>query len=276
MAEVLAAHEPAEDELDDIIELAVHEGVSPPRGFQLVLDRLGTCSAVTMFEQSLLGMQVPDRGAVAGLIVRHLARELTHSLKIEIQRQEGAPPAETSIRELIADREWLFQSDGYHIDTSHLGMATRFAIWIEDPAILELALELTEYGRRLSPQFQPEGDEPFADAYVDHGRFFAAQIGRQVEEHLAFFRTKSTLDPREHGTLPAEVYVALLRRLGRHREAQSAVVDLLPPSSPTIRLAPSLLELAEQTGDFEPLRQVSERRDDRVNFLAGLLREHGK
>lgn len=38
----------AEEDLQTLIEIAYHQGVNPRRGFDLVLDRFGICSAITM------------------------------------------------------------------------------------------------------------------------------------------------------------------------------------------------------------------------------------
>ena len=88
----------------------------------------------------------------------------------------------------MADREWLFQDNAYHIDTTHLASTVRIARVLADPADLRLALDLTEYGRRLSQQFQYQGDEPFVETYPSHALYFQALLGENVEEALAYFQ----------------------------------------------------------------------------------------
>ena len=90
--------------------------------------------------------------------------DLLRNLQSEIAKQEGTPPREATIRELVADRDWLFASDNYHIDTSHLHSVVRFARQVTDVPTLRLAADLTEYGRRLSSQYQYPGEEPFTDS----------------------------------------------------------------------------------------------------------------
>jgi hypothetical protein len=53
VAQAILAYRPAEndDRLGAIIEVAFNHGVSPRRGFELILDHYGTCSAITAFEQ---------------------------------------------------------------------------------------------------------------------------------------------------------------------------------------------------------------------------------
>ena len=64
----------------------------------------------------------------------------------------------------------------------------RFARLLESPELLKLAHDLTEYGRRLGEEFQFKGEPPFAEPYASHGLFFDAQLGRRVDEALAYFR----------------------------------------------------------------------------------------
>jgi hypothetical protein len=180
--------------------------------------------------------------------------------------------AEHSLPELLEGREWLFADNGYHIDTSHLSAAVRIARIVEDPAALELAGELTEYGRRLSPTFQSPGDSPFEESYPSHGLFFAAQLGRQIDEAISHFRDKAdraNLD--EEGTAAAEVYVVLLMRLGRMREALDEHIRLMPAGVRTTGFAPTVLELARLAGGYDQLLTVCRERGDLLGYAAGLL-----
>lgn len=274
VATALEQWEPIEEQVDEMVNIAVHEGVAPKRGFELVLKTFGTCSAVTMFDQTVGNFPREERSNVAGLMVRHLHAELTHSLHAEIKRQEGSVPTEKTLLDLVSDRDWLFQGDSYHIDTSHLSMTVRFARWATNPEDLKLALDLTQYGRRLSPQFQYEGEAPFKDQYLDHARFFEAQLGKDVDAHLAFFRDKAaSADEGIDGPFPAEVYVTLLVRLNRLTEALAATIEYLPVGAMTSGLALTLLELGKLSGDYAQLQQACQDQQDRVNFVAGLVEE---
>ena len=51
---------PEDDTLEEMIEVALHEGVRP-RGFQLVLENYGTCNAITTFEGT-----IPNQGRQPG------------------------------------------------------------------------------------------------------------------------------------------------------------------------------------------------------------------
>ncbi len=272
VAEALAKIETNDDNVQDVIEIGLHEGVAPAIGYGLVLKHYGTCNAITTFEGALIGRPKADQQSAAGLLLEHLYAELIANVRSDIERQEGKPPQETTLAQLVADREWLFSENNYHIDTTHLASTVRFARVIEDPRLLALAEDLTEYGRRLSRQFQFAGDEPFADVYASHGLFFAAQRGRNVDDALAYFRERAhTADVHEQGTAAVEVYVALLSRLERYDEAIDAAIELIPPGVRTSGFAPSLLELSRASGNYDRLMNVCRQRGDLVSFTAGLL-----
>jgi hypothetical protein len=277
VADALAKVEPNDENMQDLIEIGLHEGVAPALGYELVLKNYGTCNAITTFEGAVAGRPRADQQAAAGLLLRHLHAELLANVRADIERQEGKPPQGNLLAELVGDRDWLFGENNYHTDTTHLAATVRFARLLEDQADLELAFDLTEYGRRLSKQFQFAGEEPFADVYPSHGLFFAAQLSRQVDEALAWFRKRAQeVDPEEHGTAAAEVYVALLARLERYDEAVGAAIELLPAGVRTSGFAPNLLELSRLAGNYGPLLEVCRQRGDLVSFTAGLIEERQK
>lgn len=263
---------PSEENLQDMIEISLHEGVSPALGYKLVLENYGTCNAITTYEGAVLGRPRAEQQACAAALLTHLYRELTANVRSDIARQEGAEPAEASLAELIADRDWLFGEMSYHTDTTHLAATVRFARVLEDRDLIAKAFELTEYGKRLSSQFQFPGEPPFQELYPAHGLYFGAQLGKQVDEALSYFEKHArATDVHEEGAGPAEVYIALLARLGRHTDAIRATVELLPPGTRTSGFAPNLHELSRMADDYAPLMHVCRERGDLVSFAAGLL-----
>ncbi|HUY90270.1 MAG TPA: hypothetical protein VMV10_16150 [Pirellulales bacterium] len=275
-AEVAAALEnltPDEENTEQIIEVALHEGVCPRLGFKLVLKNYGVCNAISMFDAQMHNRPKSDRQQVAALLVRQLHGDLFRTLQEEISRKQGKPPQEQTIEGLVAERDWLLDDNNYHIDTSHLAAVVRFALVIDDPADLRLAADLTEYGRRLSPMYQFAGQEPFVDSYPTHALFFRALLGEQVEEAAAYFRERAEqLAETDQAAAPAEIYVALLARLGRHAEALDASAALLS----NVRVsgfAPSLLELSQRTSDYRRLLEVSRASGDLVTFAMALAEQ---
>ncbi len=74
-----------------------------------------------------------DQQAAAALLLRHLHAELLANVRADIVRQSGSEPAETTLAALVADRDWLFADNNYHIDTTHLAATIRFARLLEEP-----------------------------------------------------------------------------------------------------------------------------------------------
>jgi hypothetical protein len=251
----LAKIEASEDNLDELIEVALHEGVDTARGYALVLEHHGTCNAITMYESTVARQSTAAQQAAAGLLVEHVHRELLETVRADIAQQQGAEPAETSLKELIADRDWLFGEHSYHLDTTHLASTVRFARVLEDEAQLRLALDLTEYGRRLSSQFQYKGDPPFEDIYPSHALFIGALLGEGVETAISYFQEKTaSLDPREHGGSPVEAYVQLLDRLERYTDATDALLNFVVKQPEAAGQAtPLLLELSQKSGSFDKI-----------------------
>lgn len=263
--------ETTEDNREELIEVAMREGVDVPRGFTLVLDNYGCCNAITTFDSEVARHSRSDRQAAAAIITRVLHRDLLASVRRDIERQEGAAPEGQTLVALVSDRPWLFGEMSYHIDTTHLASVVRFARLLNDSAALQLAVDLTEYGRRLHSQFQYPGDEPFGETYLASGKFFRALLGQDVDDAIAYFRAKAeTLDIPHHGTAPAEVLVDLLSRLGRHAEALEVALRLLADQPQQLGIAPSLLELSRAAGDFKAVQRFCRERGDLLGFATAI------
>ncbi len=275
VAAALERVEVNEENLDQLLEVALNEGVAPELGFRLVLEHYGLCNAITMFEQQLAQHPPGQLEGVVTLLVDFLHRELTANVRADIARREEEPSEEVSLAELVRERPWLFENDNYHLDTSHLSAVVRFTRLSTEAGVLSKALDLTEYGRRLSKTYQFAGEEPFADAYPSHALFFAAQLGSNVDEAVSYFEKKAQALPvDECGSAPAEVLIMLLTRLGRHGEAINAWHELIPVGTPTSGFAPSLLEMARASGEYRKLIDVCRKRDDLLGFAAGLIEDH--
>lgn len=273
MANALAAVEPAAENIEALVEIALHEGVDTALGYRLVLAHYGTCNAITMFDSVAHGRPPAERQALAALLIEHVHQELLTSLRADIERREGAPPAAgATIAELVADRPGLFADLNYHVDASHLAATVRVARLVEDPRVLASAIDLTEYGRRLDNVYQYPGEAPFKDLYSASGLFFAAQLGRNVDDAIDYFRQQAESGAETTaGSGPAEVYVALLARLGRLDEAMQESSRLLPGGASSSGFAPSLLELARRANDFRQAALTFQQRGDLLGYAAARI-----
>jgi hypothetical protein len=176
----------------------------------------------------------------------------------------------------MAGRDWLFEDEFYHVDVSHLGAVVQMSVHLPPSEELNLARELCEYGARLSPRLQYEGDPPFENQYHDYGVFLAILAGDHVDEGLAHFRAKAEqANPETDGTFPTEVYVNLLLKVNRPAEALAAARRFLA-QVPDQRLScPSVADLCQRVNDYQTLAEVSRERRDPVTFVAGLIAASG-
>lgn len=261
-----------DNNLDELIEVCVSEGVSPGYGFSLVLEHYGTCNSITAFETQIAQLPKPDQETAAEQLVSHLHAELVKNLKDVVAQQEGSAPAESSIKALVEDRDWLFGELTYHIDTTHLASVVRFARVVQTDSCLRLALDLTEYGRRLHSQFQYPGEEPFADVYPSSALYFQALTGENVDTAIEYFKEKAeATDAYHQGTAAIEVYIDLLARCDRFEEAIDSSIRLLPTGTRTVGIAPSLYELSKKVGDFSRMMEVCRQNEDVLGFASALM-----
>jgi hypothetical protein len=257
---------------EDLIEICLHEGIDIGRGYGLVLERFGTCNAITTFDSSLARRPRAEQAPAAKLLLRQVHADLIASVTADIARQEGKPPREKTLRELIQDRDWLFQDNSYHLDTTHLAASVRIARALTDPDGLRLALDLTEYGRRLSQQFQYAGDEPFAEMYPANALYFQALLGEKTNETLDYFKNKAEmLDPQYHGYAAIETYIDLLSRLGHHDAALASAMKFGLGSLQSLGNALPLVELAHRAADFNALLSHCRQKEDLLGFTAALV-----
>ncbi|MBA61541.1 MAG: hypothetical protein CMJ76_04170 [Planctomycetaceae bacterium] len=271
--EILDQVQAGDNNLDELVEVLLQEGVDVERGFQIVLDSYGTCNSITTYETVVAHKSKPEQRKVAKLLLDHVHAELLNNVKSDIANRSESEPEETTLQDLVADREWLFGEHAYHIDTTHLASTTRFSRILEEEACLRKALDLTYYGRMLNSQFQYEGDEPFTDIYPDHALYYQALLGENVEDALAHFRQKANDVPRNQwGTLAVEVYIDLLNRIGQVDQAIAATAELIQPGERTGGLAPSLLELCESKGDYSQLVESCRGANDVLGFATGLMK----
>jgi hypothetical protein len=269
--------EPGDETLGQVVDVAFNQGVHPRRGFELILNHYGTCSAITAFEH--LPPDDAVRMASAGQLVRNLHDHLVANLRADMARRGQPLPAEgTSIAGLVDGRQWLFDDDGYHIDLSHLSAVVRMAPLLTDSETLALAVGLTDYGRHLSERHRYAGEPPFEETYVDHAVYLRALLGDDVDAAIAHFRAKLPVvdesipdEERFLDPVPAVALVRLLVRVKRLDEAiDVAAAELagLPDSSLG---CPSVAQLCQMAGRPDRLAGLSREHGDLVHYLAARL-----
>ena len=265
--------EVTEDNVDQIIEVCLHESVDLEKGFQLLLSHYGTCNSITTFESSMYGRPRQERSIGARLLVEHVHAELLENIVGHIEREENTRPDADAIGPLLDGRDWLTADGSYHIDVTHLSSAVRIARDVADEEAIKKAFDLTHYGKRLDSQLHYPGDEPFADHYASHAIYFSALMGESVDKGIAYFKDKAeACSPHEETTAAIEVYVDLLHRLGRTTDAIDALTKLIPAGMQTTGQAPSLLELCEAADNYTTIREQCQKNGDILGFAMGLMK----
>lgn len=257
---------------EELIRIALYEGAHPVKGLEFMLRTHGTCNTITAVDQHAQQMSGEDRRQSAGLLVRELYRDLSHTLRREVEQKGIDESPGESLRELMDNRDWLFEQGNYHIDVSHLNSVVRFARFLDSSdSELSLAMELSEYGSQLAEQFQYPADPPFDDFYPAHRRYFQVLLDEDRDEALAFFRQRLDSAEADDKPLIAYVTVDLLARLGQLDDAREMAGEHLKDIDEGGGL--SFAELCRRTGHIDSLRQLARDRGDLVGYTAALLEE---
>lgn len=271
LAPVAAAIENAEpgDDIEDVIQVAFHQGVHPAKGLEWILRRHGMCRAITEF-----GMRAveKDREQCLGFLVTELHGEIVERMRRVIEEQEGTAPAGTRLPDLMEGRDWLFGEWNYYVDTSHLTSVIPYCFEVTRSEVLRLIDDLCQYGQRLSPNFAFRGQPPFENGYVGYGHYVKAVLGDEGDEHIGYFHAIAAQNEIDaNGTEAAQVLVALLSRLHRYEEALDVFSKYLRDEEPMYLRCPTEMQLCSAAGNFGRLRQVARERGDVLTYAAAAL-----
>lgn len=264
----LENYKPGEDDdVYGVVEIAWQQGVHPTKGFDLVLERNGICSAITMVGSADLSRNTDVRDHC----VKGLVRALYAQLKERLENCGVPVPAGATLGQVVRDRPEMFENDGYHIDTSHLSSVVQFAMHLPAGPEHDLARELCEYGERLSPNLRGDAHPPFENGYADYKVYLDIVGDRDREAGIAHFKAKLPAAKETGNTLPAEVLVNLLLRIDRLPDAVAVAREYLADTEGQELSCPPLTELARRAADYETLANAAERGGDAVTYLAGLI-----
>lgn len=278
VVKAIEAYQPEEDQSpsDEIIELALYQGLAPAKGVELMLGYHGTCPTITALDQSFRQLNPDHRRACAGVMVKKLYRDLRGSVGLDLERRTGSLPAESAtLAELVNSHPELFENGNYHIDVSHLNAVVRFARSL-GPNDVELneARQLTEYGQKLASQYQYAAEPPFDQFYTASYHYFSVLLDDHKDESLKYFRDRLAADPGEqepetHRQLIALALVELLTKIGLDAEAAEIGVKYLASVQDQIGI--SLGELCLKAKRPDLLADLAQNRDDLVAYSLALL-----
>lgn len=268
--------------LQEIVHVALWEGLDPALGIDLIIRTQGTCNSITAYEQAVSRLPARRQAPAAGVLVHHLHHEVASALAADLtQRGAAVTATDTSVASIIPLLDLLREISGaddasIHVDVSHLQSVLRIARVCTDPDVIREAWELACYACRLPAEVVYPGEPPFENVGESSRMFFGAQLGHDVDRSIGFFR-RSTAQARleESGTLPSDTLVLLLTRLGRPGEALHAALERpaegpMPSTMLASGMLPSLVELATAADSWDALLAVCRERGDEITFAATL------
>ena len=267
--------------LQEIVHVALWEGVDPALGIRLVIESQGTCNSITAYEQAVARLPAARQQGAAAVLVDHLYHEVFTALAADFARRGLASAdqiaAAPSIVALLETAGGLQDDPSFHVDVSHLQSVLRFARVCTARPVLEKAWQLAVYACRLPAEVTYPGDPPFEDVGKASRLFYAALLGHDTEAALDFFRQAADPDRVGDGnTLPADTLTYLLWKLDRPAEAVRAALARpsdsgMPSMFQSAGMLPSLVELAIKGDAVESLREACRNRGDEITFAASYL-----
>ena len=258
---------------DEVLEIALGQGVHPVRGFEIVLERDGLCRAVSTFDTEF-SSSLDEKRAAAALLVRAIYRELVLNTRKQIYERFNEYPPETDLVDLFQHRPWMFEDGNYHADPSHLIAICRIGLIVEGESERIMGLSCAEYGRKLDSKLQYEGRAPFEAGYSDYALYYRALLGQNVEANITFFKEKlSHYDLHAMDSFATEAILLLYWNCGKQKEALEFWRENFRYTAPDQagQITPSFYELCAQAKDYKQLAEVARLHDDSSAWAAARL-----
>lgn len=268
----IETYQPGEDEdIYPIIEIAWQQGVHPEKGFELMLEKQGICSTITMLSSTDLSRNPALREQCVGKLALALHAQLRERLMADAVGRGLVCSQDVSIPELLRQYPQLTQDEGYHIDISHLQSVVQMAINLSAGKELNAARELCFYGETLSAKLNFSNDPPFDEGYTDYSAFLNILANADIEKNIARFYSKANSAMTEGIAYPGIVLVDLLSRLGRHEEAFQRAKEFFSGNDVQEYGGPNLVELARKVNNHEAVAETAKANNDIVTFLAAVI-----
>ena len=249
---------------DEVLNIALDEGVHPKRGFEIVLARDGLCRAITLFEQARSADQAFKRHA-AGLLAEKLYTELVVGVSKQIFERFNEVPPETDLVELIRHRPWLFENARTHADPSHVSAVSRIGLLSDTQPRQLMSLSISEYGRKLDRRHAAATEAPFEAGFDDHARYARALLGENTDETIGYFTAKLvSYETNGADVLAAEWIVSLIWRAGKRKRALELWAQYLGeqmPETPGVYI-PSFYDLCTEANEFGILADMARKQGD--------------
>ncbi|HLX62192.1 MAG TPA: hypothetical protein VKX17_13000 [Planctomycetota bacterium] len=258
---------------DEILEIAIGQGVHPLRGFEITLERDGLCRAISTYDTEF-SSDLSDKRAGAAMLVRAIYKDLVLNARKQIFERFNEYPPETDLIDLVRHRPWMFENANYHSDPSHLISVCRIGVIVDTQPEQIMALSFSEYGKLLDKRHQYEGRAPFEGGYSDYARYYRAVLGQNAEETIAFFEDKlNTYDLHSMESFPLEAILLLYWQCGKKTEALNFWRERFQYTAPEQRgtITPSYYELCMFAGDYQRLEESAKNQGDSSAWAAAKI-----
>ena len=260
-----------DDNIDQVIEIALYQWAAPKFGYRLLLQHQGTCNGITFFDTQA-NYQAPEiRTQLAETLINHIYEELLQNVSSAIQERESDAP-EAALIKLINNHPWVFADCGHHMDVTHLVSAARIARYCESKVHLQQALELCSYGCQLDSQLQYESEPPFEQTYADHTIFFEGLLQTELSAAVKHFQSKiEHFRGSEHEHSARAILIELLARTNQSSAAIDACIQSEQLATETD--ISQLVSLARSPADYSKLMDHFESKNSLLGFaISGLYK----
>ncbi len=264
-----------DDNADEVIDIALMQLAAPATGFRLVLERYGTCDAISTFESIAHTFDAESRARLAEMLTAHLHGGLAEHLKNHLAEHKLA--SDLSFKDLVQTQDKILTDAGPLVDMTHLASTLRIGRCANSrDAYLQLC-ELAEYGCLFDEFYESGGDWPFEDIFDDHRIYFRALAAdtadaEAVAQAIELFdqRSRSTQDDPFH-PVSDEVFVDLLFRLGKTTEAIKVSLERLSKREELIGIALPVHQMATEPEHFRMLESHYLAENDLLGFTVAVL-----
>ena len=267
-----------DDNTDEVIDIALMQMAAPATGFRLVLERYGTCDAISTFESIATNFDAESRAQLSEILVNHLHAELVENLKNHLtQNKTTKLTSDLSLTELLRTEDKILTDAGPLVDATHLASTLRLGRSVNSRAGQLQLCEMAQYGCLLDESYQFEGESPFESTYADHLIYYRALVADDVDadevtQAIEFFDNKSKASADDpFNPIADEVFVDLLFRLGRNSQAIEVALERLANRAELAGIAPSVHRMATKPEHFQMLQTHFQETGDLLGFTISVL-----
>jgi tetratricopeptide (TPR) repeat protein len=281
ISEALEHFQVAEDQVETLIEIAISQGAAPVVGYRLLIQQYGTCSAITTYDMQASRFDQAVQCQMASALLNHVYEQLQENILHGLSQATDADQSPVSgsqcqglsLGQILQAYPQTSARYGHRIDATHLAAVVRIARLVREQPELQMALELTDYGRDLHPDFNYPGVPPFEDTYVDHQFYYRTQLGFDVDAGLCHFRSKcDSISTERYGPIAYETLADLLIRLGRRSEAITLLAEHVWGRLPPTGLIPNVFLIPQTREERSQLQNYFRERQDWLSFGMSSLR----